>query len=206
MFLGYLAGTGASTAAGRLGDRFGWRKVLWGAVLIALVGAWVSEPDWLPSVLVGLLLVTVGFFGAHSVASSWVGRRSVLLPGGSSGQASALYLFAYYAGSSVGGALGGVAYDVGAWTGLALRQRPAPRCAGSVVAPAPHTHSVSPARMIVVVARWRRDVGVAHSGGGRAGRMHHVIIGSERAGVSGRGWSSFGYSELRIRRRPVPSR
>lgn len=70
--------------------------------------------------LVGLLLVTVGFFGAHSVASSWVGRRSVLLPGGSSGQASALYLFAYYAGSSVGGALGGVAYDVGAWTGLVL--------------------------------------------------------------------------------------
>lgn len=120
VFLGYLAGTGASTAAGRLGDRFGRRRVLWGAVLIALVGAWVTEPDWLPSVLVGLLLVTVGFFAAHSVASSWVGRRSVLLPGGSPGQASALYLFAYYAGSSVGGALGGVAFDLGAWTGLVI--------------------------------------------------------------------------------------
>ncbi|MHA6784336.1 MFS transporter [Pseudonocardia saturnea] len=118
VFLGYLAGTGASTTAGRLADRFGRRAVLWGAVLVALVGAWVTQPDWLPSVLAGVLLVTIGFFAAHSVASSWVGRRSVLLPGGSPGQASSLYLFAYYAGSSVGGALGGVAFDLGGWTAL----------------------------------------------------------------------------------------
>jgi YNFM family putative membrane transporter len=118
VFLGYLVGTGASTTAGRLGDRFGRRKVLWGTVLVALVGAWVTLPDVLPLVLVGVLLVTIGFFGAHSVASSWVGRRSVLLPGGDPGQASSLYLFAYYAGSSVGGLLGGVAFDLAGWPGL----------------------------------------------------------------------------------------
>ena len=118
IFLGYLAGSWASTAAGRLGDRVGRRRVLWGAVLVALVGGWVTVPDLLATVALGLLLVTVGFFGAHSVASSWVGRRTSLLPGGAPGQASSLYLFAYYAGSSVGGALGGVAFDLAGWTGL----------------------------------------------------------------------------------------
>ncbi|WP_296376143.1 MFS transporter [Pseudonocardia sp.] len=118
IFLGYVAGTGASTGAGRLGDRIGRRKVMWGAVAVAIVGGWVTLPDVLPTVVAGLLLVTVGFFGAHSVASSWVGRRASLLPGGAPGQASSLYLFCYYAGSSVGGALGGVAFDLAGWTGL----------------------------------------------------------------------------------------
>ncbi len=118
IFLGYVAGTWASTGAGRLGDRIGRRKVMWGAVAVAIVGGWVTVPDLLPTVVVGLLLITVGFFGAHSVASSWVGRRASLLPGGAPGQASSLYLFAYYAGSSVGGALGGVAFDLAGWTGL----------------------------------------------------------------------------------------
>ncbi len=118
VFLGYLLGTGASTAAGRLGDRYGRRRVLWGAVLVALVGALVTLPDALPAVLLGVVGVTVGFFGAHSVASSFVGRRAALLPGGSPARASALYLFGYYAGSSIGGVLGGVAYDHGGWPAL----------------------------------------------------------------------------------------
>jgi YNFM family putative membrane transporter len=118
VFLGYLVGSWASTAAGRLGDRVGRRRVMWGAVLVALVGVWVTTPNLLATVVIGLLLVTVGFFGAHSVASSWVGRRASLLPGGAPGLASSLYLLAYYAGSSIGGALGGVAFDLAGWTGL----------------------------------------------------------------------------------------
>jgi MFS transporter, YNFM family, putative membrane transport protein len=115
VFLGYLAGTWASTGAGRLGDRFGRRRVLWAAVLLAVAGAWVTLPDRLPAVLAGLLVVTIGFFAAHSVASSWVGRRASMLPCGSPSVASSLYLFAYYLGSSIGGAAGGLAYDAGDW-------------------------------------------------------------------------------------------
>src|SRR5918997_553546 len=111
VFLGYLAGTWASTGAGRLGDRWGRRRVLWAAVLLAVAGAWITLPDRLPAVLAGLLVVTVGFFAAHSVASSWVGRRASMLAAGSPAVASSLYLFAYYLGSSIGGAAGGVAYD-----------------------------------------------------------------------------------------------
>ena len=118
VFLGYLAGSWASTAAGRLGDRIGRRRVLWAAVLVALAGIWITLPDFLPAVLAGLLLVTVGFFGAHSLASGWVGRRSSSLPGGAPAVASSLYLFAYYAGSSVGGSVGGLAYDGAGWPGL----------------------------------------------------------------------------------------
>jgi YNFM family putative membrane transporter len=115
VFLGYLAGTWASTAAGRLGDRWGRRRVLWAAVLLAVAGAWSTLPDRLPAVLAGLLVVTVGFFGAHSAASSWVGQRASMLPAGSPAVASSLYLFAYYLGSSIGGAAGGLAYDAGNW-------------------------------------------------------------------------------------------
>ncbi|MFC4942459.1 MFS transporter [Pseudonocardia sp. GCM10023141] len=120
IFLCYLAGSWSSTVAGRLGDRFGRRKVLWAAVLVLLAGVWTTLPDLLPTVLLGLLLVTIGFFAAHSVASSWVGRRSALLAGGSPALASSLYLFAYYAGSSVIGAVDGVAFDHGGWTGVVI--------------------------------------------------------------------------------------
>jgi len=91
---------------------------LWAAVQIALAGAWVTLPAALPTVLAGLLLVTVGFFGAHSLASSWVGRRSSSLPGGDPAVASSLYMLAYYAGSSIGGSVGGLAYDGAGWLGL----------------------------------------------------------------------------------------
>jgi MFS transporter, YNFM family, putative membrane transport protein len=118
IFLGYLAGSYASTAAGRLGDRFGRRRVMWLGIAVAVVGIGVTVPDRLPSVLVGLVLVTVGFFAGHSLASSWVGRRSSLLESGSPAVASSLYLFGYYAGSSVGGTVGGFVFDHLAWSGV----------------------------------------------------------------------------------------
>ena len=62
----------------------------------------------------GVALFTFGFFGAHSIASSWVGRlarRSKTL-------ASATYLTAYYFGASAMGWLGGHAWAAGAWPGV----------------------------------------------------------------------------------------
>jgi MFS transporter, YNFM family, putative membrane transport protein len=118
IFLGYLAGSWASTAAGRLGDRFGRRTVLWIGAAVAVAGIALTLPPWLPTVLAGLLVLTVGFFTGHSVASGWVGRRSAALPGGSPAVASSLYLLCYYAGSSVGGTLGGVVFDHAGWPGV----------------------------------------------------------------------------------------
>jgi YNFM family putative membrane transporter len=114
VFLAYLFGTVSSTAAGSLGDRLGRLPVLAGGIVLGLVGALVSLPDLLPLVLGGLVLVTVGFFAAHSSASSWLGHRVTAAPA----QATALYLFCYYAGSSVGGTTGGIAFEAARWPGL----------------------------------------------------------------------------------------
>lgn len=112
IFLAYLAGTAASAWAGRLADRHGARVVLRGAVLLAALAAAVTLPDSLPAVLAGLVLVTAGFFAAHAVASGWVGRLAET----ARGQAAGMYLFAYYAGSSLGGWVGGLVFERAGWT------------------------------------------------------------------------------------------
>lgn len=112
VFVLYAAGTVTSTWAGRLADRFGARRVLLAATALAAVGALATLPPVLGPVVAGLALLTVGFFAAHTVASSWVGRRAAR----GRAVASGLYLFAYYVGSSLGGTLGGVAYGWQGWS------------------------------------------------------------------------------------------
>lgn len=111
VFLLYLSGTYTSAAAGSAADRFGRAAVLLGAVLAMALGLAITLWAVLPLVLVGMLLFTGGFFAAHSVASGWVG----LLATDHRAEASSLYLFAYYLGSSVAGATAGIAYAHGGW-------------------------------------------------------------------------------------------
>lgn len=112
VFLAYLTGTASSTVAGSLGDRVGRPRVLSASIGLAIVAAVLSLPDVLPLVLTALVLFTMGFFAAHSVASSWASGRAT------SAQASALYLLSYYAGSSLGGAAGGIPFERAAWPGV----------------------------------------------------------------------------------------
>ena len=111
IFLVYPIGSVSSAVAGRLADRVGRRRVLPVGVAIAIAGVAVTALRPLPLVILGIALLTIGFFAAHSVASSWVGRRAASAPA----QASALYLLAYYAGSSIAGPFGGAAWSAGGW-------------------------------------------------------------------------------------------
>lgn len=115
VFLAYLAGTWASSRAGAEAGRFGRKPVLLVsiAVMAAGVAMTLSSSVWL--VLGGLVLATVGFFGAHAIASGWTGSDA----GTGKAQASSLYNLAYYGGSSAFGWFGGVAIDAHGWPAVA---------------------------------------------------------------------------------------
>lgn len=115
VFVLYLLGALSSTAMGDLAGRYGRRRVLWIAIAIQLAGVVVTLPDNLVAVIAGIGLITWGFFGAHSIASSWVGLRTQT----ARAQASALYLLFYYVGSSVVGSTGGVFFARFGWPGVA---------------------------------------------------------------------------------------
>lgn len=114
LFTVYLIGIFSAGWAGRLVPRFGARQVLRGGVLLMLVGVACCAAPWLSLVVLGLGLVTLGFFAAHAVASGQVGQRAE----GARAQASALYLCAYYLGSSLVGYCGGWVWEHAGWLPL----------------------------------------------------------------------------------------
>ncbi|MFE4076307.1 MFS transporter [Peribacillus sp. YIM B13477] len=115
IFIIYLVGTFSSTWMGKLADQYGRRGVLLIGIAIMLMGALLTLLDPLLLKIMGLALFTFGFFGAHSIASSWVGS---LADKSEKAQASALYLLFYYAGSSIVGASGGLFLMKFGWGGV----------------------------------------------------------------------------------------
>jgi YNFM family putative membrane transporter len=111
----YLVGAVASPVMGELAGRYGRRRVIGFAIAFMPIGVVLTLPDSLWLTIVGVGVVTIGFFGGHSIASSWVGLRADI----GKAQASALYLFFYYAGSSLAGSIGGWVFTLGAWPGEA---------------------------------------------------------------------------------------
>jgi MFS transporter, YNFM family, putative membrane transport protein len=116
IFLFYIVGSFISTWFGQLAGRLGRRRVFWIPILAFLLGIALTAMRPLMCIILGIGVATAGYFGAHSVASSWVGRRG----GAARAQAAAFYLFFLYVGSSVLGSAGGVAWSHAGWTGVAL--------------------------------------------------------------------------------------
>ena len=115
IFLLYLLGSASSAWFGAAAGRVGRRHLFWVPVVLLIAGVALTAAAPLRLVIAGIGITTIGFFGAHSIASAWVGRRAL----GRRGPAAALYLFFYYAGSSVLGSLGGVAWTHSGWPGVA---------------------------------------------------------------------------------------
>jgi YNFM family putative membrane transporter len=115
IFSVYLVGVGSSAWMGNLASRLGRRKIFWANCAIMLAGVGITLTHALAGIVAGVAVVTFGFFGAHSVASSWVGLRARH----SKGQATALYLFFYYLGSSIVGYFGGWFWGAAGWPGVA---------------------------------------------------------------------------------------
>ena len=115
IFSVYLVGVVSSSWIGHLAGRMGRRKVLWSMFLCMLSGLALTISSSLWLIIGGIIVLTFGFFGGHSIASSWVGRRA----GGAKAHAASIYLFVSYMGSSVAGAAGGVYYAAAGWRGVA---------------------------------------------------------------------------------------
>jgi MFS transporter, YNFM family, putative membrane transport protein len=93
-----------------------WRgRVLTGALVIMMIGLALTMFRSIPLIAAGIAGVTFGFFAGHAVASGWVGR----LAKEAKGQAAALYLLAYYLGSSIVGSYGGRFWTAYGWNGVA---------------------------------------------------------------------------------------
>jgi YNFM family putative membrane transporter len=115
IFLVYIGGIFASAWIGSLAGRVGRGRMLSGMLVLMLIGVGLTVLRPLAFVVLGVATVTFGFFGGHSVASTWVGLRAH----DAKAQASALYLFFYYTGASLAGGVGGLFWERWRWTGVA---------------------------------------------------------------------------------------
>lgn len=115
IFVVYLCGSVTSSIAGALSDRLGRGPVLVFGVLLAGAGVAMTVLDSLWGIIGGIVVLTSGFFVAHSIASGWVGRLAET----SKGHASSLYLLSYYLGASIMGSVGGWFWSHGGWNAVA---------------------------------------------------------------------------------------
>ncbi|MDB6082571.1 MAG: rane protein [Gammaproteobacteria bacterium] len=115
IFIVYVVGMFSSSWIGHLAGRLGRRKVLWAMFVLMLAGLALTifTAPWL--IVAGIIVITFGYFGGHSIVSSWVGRRA----GDAKAQASSTYLFVFHLGSSAAGAAGGLFYADYGWNGVA---------------------------------------------------------------------------------------
>ena len=111
----YIFGFFSSSLMGILSHRFHRPFLLRVGLVTMVVGVVATLLRPLAMVIIGMGLVTIGFFASHSVASSWVGLRARE----GKAQASALYLFFYYMGASIAGSVGGFFWSAYGWPGVA---------------------------------------------------------------------------------------
>jgi YNFM family putative membrane transporter len=114
IFTVYLTGVVASPWSGKMADVFGRGRVLIASLALMMGGVLLTISTSLPVIVAGIACLTFGFFAGHSVASGWVGRLALH----AKGQSAALYLLAYYIGSSVIGSYGGHFWTAFGWGGV----------------------------------------------------------------------------------------
>lgn len=116
IFFLYLSGTWSATQAGTMIHKFGQARVLVGSIVGMMIGmAVLFSPELISSIL-GILLFTACFFAAHSVVSGWVGVVATT----NRAEASSMYFFCYYMGSSIVGWLSGHVLHSWEWGGLVV--------------------------------------------------------------------------------------
>lgn len=115
VFVFQLMGSIGSMTVGKLGDHYTRGQMLCASIVIALIGISLTAIHFLPVVLLGLFVLSCGFFAWHNLVSGWVSSSAIPT---AKAYASSLYLLSYYIGSSVIGTIGGHFYDASGWSGV----------------------------------------------------------------------------------------
>ncbi|WP_414049296.1 MFS transporter [Macrococcus animalis] len=116
IYLLFLLGMVASIMSGKLTDTFGRYHTMKFAIILYLLGIAITLLPFAIFKIIGLAFAVFGFFSGHALASSLVGS----IADHHKAQATSLYLLFYYIGSSVGGTVGGLFYDIAGWYGVAM--------------------------------------------------------------------------------------
>lgn len=116
IFLTYVFGIASSAQIGRLIVRIGPKRALAASIAVMTSGMVISlaEPLW--AFILGIILVTMGFFASHAIASGEVGRQA----GPAKAHAASLYLLFYYAGVTLTGWGAGWFWEHSGWLGLTV--------------------------------------------------------------------------------------
>ncbi len=116
LFLTYLSGSLGSAVSGKLSQRFGQPDCMLAGVLIMMLGSLLTLYQALPTIVLGLLVSSFGFFICHSVCSAWVNRNAEH----ARASASSLYLVCYYLGAASGGFYLDRFWQAQGWNGVVL--------------------------------------------------------------------------------------
>jgi YNFM family putative membrane transporter len=116
VYVMYTAGIGGSMVAGRWSDSYTPATILKALIMTILVGLTMLLSTNIWVFVVGLGILTFGFFGAHTTASRIV---SASVKSGKS-TATSLYWLFYYVGSSIIGTASGIFLSTWSWAGFII--------------------------------------------------------------------------------------
>ena len=111
VFLMYLSGTWSSAQAGTLRQKLGNGPTVisLAATMIVSMVAMAVDSFWVT--IIALFFFTAAFFALHSSASGWIG----IIATKDRAEASSMYLFCYYVGSSAVGWFSGIIFTHASW-------------------------------------------------------------------------------------------
>jgi len=113
-FFAYGLGVIGSPLAGWLAGRMGLKRIRLMGIFILSLGVFITLIPSLPVIVIGLCVMCLGFFTAHSLTATSVTEQATH----HKGSASSLYLVAYYIGVTLGSSAVSPIWNAAGWMGV----------------------------------------------------------------------------------------